>query len=235
MVTAPLIGISGRSSLAGRLGVAPASMADRPVDMYFRDYALGVLAAGGLPVYMPEPVDPEVFVGRLDGLLLTGGTDIDPARYRQEVRADLFPPEPGRDAFELGLMDAAAASGIPVAGICRGVQVLNVYGGGTLHQHVGAHACFDRPPDGPVHEVVFAEGSRLAGLYGRSRRVNSLHHQTIDEVAEGLLATGRAEDGTVEALEAVDRPWLGVQWHPEMMDGRDRDPLFSWLVAAAGG
>lgn len=232
-MTGPLIGISGRSSLAGRLGVAPKSMAGRPVDLYFRDYALGVLAAGGLPVYMPEPADPEAFVGRLDGLLLTGGTDIDPARYGQEVRADLFPPEPGRDAFELGLMDAAAASGIPVAGICRGIQILNVHGGGTLHQHIGAHACFDEPPDEAVHTVTFAEGSQMAGLYGPARRVNSLHHQTIDEVGEGLLATGRSEDGAVEAIEAVGRPWLGVQWHPEMMDDRDQDPLFSWLVAAA--
>ena len=231
----PLIGISGRSSLAGSLGVAPKSMAGRPVDLYFRDYALGVLAAGGLPVYLPEPADPEAFVGRLNGLLLTGGTDIDPARYGQEVRADLFPPEPGRDDFELGLMDAASASGIPVAGICRGIQILNVHGGGTLHQHVGAHACFDEPPDEAVHVVTFAEGSQMAGLYGSSRRVNSLHHQTIDEVGEGLLATGRSEDGAVEALEAVGRPWLGVQWHPEMMGDRDRDPLFSWLVAAAGG
>lgn len=234
-MAAPLIGISGRAGRAGDLGVAPKSMADRPVDLYFRDYALGVLAAGGLPVYLPEPADPEVFVGRFDGLLLTGGTDIDPARYGQEVQADLFPPEPGRDAFELGLVDAAAASGIPVAGICRGVQVLNVHGGGTLHQHVGAHACFDHPPDDPVHEVVFAEGSKLAGLYGPTRRVNSLHHQTIDAVGEGFLATGRSEDGAVEAIEAVDRPWLGVQWHPEMMEGRDEDPLFAWLVAAAGG
>ena len=106
-------------------------------------------------------------------------------------------------------MDAAAASGIPVAGSAGGCRCSTSTAGVTLHQHVGAHACFDNPPDDPVHEVAFAAGSKLAGLYGPARRVNSLHHQTIDEVGEGFLATGRSADGAVEAIEAVDRPGWG--------------------------
>ena len=235
MATAPLIGISGRTKTGAQINVKPDSLRGLEVDLYFCDYARGVIAAGGLPVFLPSSADPADYANRLDGLLLSGGADIDPARYGQEPGADLFTPEPARDAFEMALLDGAAQAGMPVVGICRGIQVLNVHGGGTLHQHVAPHARFHQPPNSVAHRVDFAEESLLASLYGPSVQVNSLHHQAIDRVADGFVVTGRSGDGTVEGLESTERPWLGVQWHPEMLDSRDGDPVFDWLVKAASG
>ena len=208
-------------------------MRDSEIDLYFCDYAQGVLAAGGLPIFLPTCADPADYAERLDGVLLTGGTDVDPARYGQEPCAELITPEPGRDAFEIGLLDGAGRAGLPVLGICRGLQVLNVHGGGTLRQHVAPHACQAQPPNAVAHRVDLAEGSLAASLYGPSVEVNSLHHQTVDAIADGFLATGHSDDGAIEVIESPYRPWLGVQWHPEMMDSRDRDPVFGWLVQAA--
>ena len=235
MATTPLIGISGRTKTGAQINVKPDSLRGLEVDLYFCDYARGVIAAGGLPVFLPSSADPADYANRLDGLLLSGGTDIDPARYSQEPCAELLTPEPARDAFEMVLLDGAAAAGMPVLGICRGIQVLNVHGGGTLHQHTAPHACYNQPPNSVAHRVDLAEGSLAASLYGPSVRVNSLHHQTLDEIADGYDATGRSDDGAIEVIESRRRPWLGVQWHPEMMDSRDRDPVFDWLVKAASG
>ena len=235
MATTPLIGISGRTKTGAQINVKPDSLRGLEVDLYFCDYARGVIAAGGLPVFLPSSADPADYANRLDGLLLSGGTDIDPARYSQEPCAELLTPEPARDAFEMVLLDGAATAGMPVLGICRGIQVLNVHGGGTLHQHTAPHACFSQPPNSVAHRVDLAEGSLAASLYGPSVRVNSLHHQTIDKIADGYEVTGRSDDGAIEVIEARHRPWLGVQWHPEMMDSRDRDPVFDWLVKAASG
>ena len=177
MASAPLIGISGRTKTGDQINVKPANLRELQVDLYFSGYARGVLAAGGLPVFLPSDADPADYMGRLDGLLLTGGADIDPARYGQTPSADLFTPEPARDAYELALLDGAADARMPVLGICRGVQVLNVHGGGTLHQHVAPHACFDRPPNALAHRVDLTAGSLVASIYGPSVHVNSLHHQ----------------------------------------------------------
>ena len=233
MATAPLIGISGRTRTGDQINVKPEILRELEVDLYFCDYARGVIAAGGLPVFLPSSADPSDYVGRLDGLLLSGGADIDPARYGQTPCAELFTPEPARDAYEMALLDGAVRAGVPVLGICRGIQALNVHGGGTLHQHVAPHACFDQPPNSVAHRVDLMEGSLAAALYGPSVQVNSLHHQTIDEIAPGYDATGHSDDGAIEVIESRHRPWIGVQWHPEMMDSRDRDPVFDWLVKAA--
>ncbi len=231
----PLIGITGRrkrgDQLVGNLDV----LAHMPVDLYYADYGRGVLEAGGIPVHLPLDVDPGDLVPRLDGVLLTGGADVDPNRYGHASTTDAFPPEPFRDEHECAVLDAAYADRLPVAGICRGLQVVNVHAGGTLHQDVPTHSGFAEPVDTEWHRVDFTAGSVLGGLYGADRPVNSLHHQTVDELGDGLVVTARAEDGSVEGLEHADLPVVAVQWHPEMLPTRADDPLFAWLVGRASG
>ncbi|MFV0309997.1 MAG: gamma-glutamyl-gamma-aminobutyrate hydrolase family protein [Desertimonas sp.] len=232
-MTRPLIGLTGRTCRAGATGGFPEPMADLMVEIFVEAYARAIHEAGGLPVHLPEFLDPTEFAGRLDGLVLTGGADVDPARYGAPPDPELGALEPDRDRFELGLVDVAMGEDLPILGICRGVQVLNVWGGGTLHQHVPAHARWDRDPQLLVDEVAVEVGTRLHALYGGRRRINSLHHQTIDRVANGFIVAARAADGVVEGLEMPGREVLGVHWHPEMLAGRADDPVFAWLVERA--
>ncbi|MFN2322254.1 MAG: gamma-glutamyl-gamma-aminobutyrate hydrolase family protein [Trueperaceae bacterium] len=198
----------------------------RRVDMYSgKNYADAVLAEGGLPAYVTNH-DPEAaadFVARADGLLLSGGPDLDPRRFGQLPHPDLGAVDPERDAFELALYRAARDQGTPVFGVCRGVQVINVAEGGTLHQHLPAlggplqHS--QRDPGGqPHHELALAEGSAIRAGFGAAKvRTNTYHHQGLDALGAGLRATAHAEDGLVEAVEGTEGAWLlGVQWHPEM-------------------
>ena len=179
---------------------------------------------------LPTIGDPRPYLDRLDGLLLTGGCDVEPKRYGAEPdgRGDY---EAHRDEQELSLLAAALEVGLPVLGICRGLQVLNVHAGGTLHQHLPDHARFDVDPATTVHQVSFDPGTTLHELYGPVLEVNSLHHQAVDAVGRGLAATGRAADGTVEGLELAGAPVLAVQWHPEMRDVHE--PVFAWLIEQA--
>ncbi len=231
MSSPPLIGLPGRRKKGKQITDFPDILADLDLDLYFADDARGVIDAGGIPVHLPVDVDIAV-AGRLDGLVLTGGTDIDPRRYGADPHPELLAPEPERDELELGLFSAALASEVPVLGICRGIQLINVHQGGTLDQHTPDHARFDVPVTHGVHEITFTEGSTVHALYGDSLAVNSLHHQAVDEVGDGLEATGWAEDGTIEALELGDRV-VAVQWHPEMMATRSTDPIFRWIVERA--
>lgn len=228
----PLIGLPGRRKRASEVRGFPETMADRDIDLYLADYARGVMEAGGIPVHLPIDVDPAVVSERLDGLVLPGGTDIDPIRYGADPHPELLDLEQERDDLELGLLSAALDADIPVLGICRGIQVVNVHQGGTLHQHVPEHGRFDLPIHTTIHRVEFAEGSTLGKLYGPSAEVNSLHHQTVADVGRDLTATARADDGTIEGLEMGDSV-VTVQWHPEMMPTRSTDPIFSWLVSRA--
>lgn len=229
----PLIGLSGRRKKGGDLVGNFETLSDLDIDLYYSDYARAILEAGGMPMHLPIDVDPTEVVDHLDAVLLTGGTDIGPERYGQQPIEDLHEPEPERDTFELALCDAAAARSMPTLGICRGLQLINVHAGGTLHQDVPVHAAFDHSPDTHSHSVTLTEGSSLAGLYGSTRSVNSLHHQTVDELGQDLVATAMAEDGTVEGIEHRSLPIVAVQWHPEMMATRSSDPVFGWLVDAA--
>lgn len=207
-------------------------MASNDVDLYMADYARGVIEAGGIPVHIPIDVDPAAVGERLDGIVLPGGTDIDPILYGADPDPELLPLEPERDDLELALLSAALDAEVPVLGICRGIQVLNVHQGGTLHQHVPEHGRFDLPIDSTIHEVSFAEGSTLHELYGPSAQVNSLHHQTVADLGHDLTVTARADDGTIEGMEMGDHV-VAVQWHPEMMPTRPTDPIFGWLVERA--
>jgi putative glutamine amidotransferase len=205
-------------------------------DLHFADYPQAIAACGGLPVELARDADVDGVVDRLDGLVLTGGADVDPATYGQDPDPQLGHIEPDRDAWEFALLAAAERRGIPVLCICRGVQLLNVAKGGTLRQHVGVeegdgHPRFDEDGRSPAHEVEFADGTVAASLYGSHADVNSLHHQVIDEVGEGLKVSGRSPDGAVEAVELVGGKVLGLQWHPELL--AKPDPAFQWLVEAA--
>ncbi|MCP3990897.1 MAG: gamma-glutamyl-gamma-aminobutyrate hydrolase family protein [Actinomycetia bacterium] len=232
-MSAPLIGVPGRRKTAAHIDGLHKTMDAIDVDLFMTDYGRGVIEAGGVPIYLPFGVHPPDIVDRLDGLILTGGADIAPSWYGHEPETDMFPPEPLRDSFELALMEAAATTATPVLGICRGLQVANIHAGGTLHQDVPDHACFDLDPASEVHNVNFEPESTLRRLYGPTRKVNSLHHQTVDEVGDGYWATAHSDDGTVEGLEHFELPIAAVQWHPEMMTSRANDPAFTWIIEQA--
>ena len=234
MTTRPLIGIPGRVKTGSDIAGIPVNFGTAQVDMYMSAYARALIAAGGLPVHLPIDVDPLQIIERLDGLVIPGGADIEPSLYGAETETDIYPPEPERDEFELSLMKGAVHLQTPVLGICRGQQIVNVAAGGTLHQDVPPHSGFDAAADAELHEVTFEPESILHDLYGPSLRVNSLHHQAVDAVGEGLRVTAWADDGFAEGLEHTSLPIVCVQWHPEMMPTRDTDPVFRWLVDAAG-
>jgi len=229
----PIIGLAGRRKSGHDIIGSPQTLRDIPVDLYMADYASGVYEAGGLPLHLPFDIDVAETIDLLDGLLLPGGTDIAPSLYGADPDPELLDPESLRDSQETALLDAAASGDIPVLGICRGVQILNVHGGGTLNQHVPDHARFEGPPGDPVHAVVFKDGSSAFELYGRSLPVNSLHHQSISELSGDFVATGISDDGTIEVIESLSHRWMGVQWHPEMMATRPDDPIFAWLINQA--
>ncbi len=168
-----------------------------------------------------EPVENPASLGGLDGLLLAGGTDVDPALYGAAREAETDEPDRARDALEAALLDEALARDLPVLGICRGLQFLNVRLGGALRQHVDGHKC---PKQREVHPVTIAHGSRLAVILETQEYiVNSRHHQAAGRVGEGLLVTATAPDGVIEGLELPGKPFvLAVQWHPEARtDGPD--------------
>jgi putative glutamine amidotransferase len=185
-----------------------------------------------------------VLLRRLQGVCLSGGPDLDPVAYHARADAHLGPVEPELDAFELELARCADAAGLPVLGICRGCQVLNVARGGTLHQHLpdvtdGSIAHRQTEPGRvPTHGVDVAGDSELSAVTGVSGHldVNSFHHQAADTLGHGLRAAAWAPDGTIEAIEDPDSPlYLGVQWHAEgLVDRPEHLALFSALVDAAG-
>lgn len=228
----PLIGLPGRRKKAALIDGFPSSFDDVDADIYLADYARAVVAAGGIPVNIPFDVDVRILVDRLDGVLLTGGTDVDPDVYGADRHPEVLALEPERDKLEIALYRNARDSNVAVLGVCRGLQLMNIAHGGTLHQHVPEHSRYDVDHATAVHGVRFVPGSALAGLYGDDLHVNSLHHQAVDQLGDGLTITARSDDGVIEGLE-LDSRAIAVQWHPELLDGRDTDPLFGWLVDAA--
>jgi putative glutamine amidotransferase len=234
----PLIGVTTselRPSSAGTLrrhGEPP--HAEMALGM---TYLRAIEAAGGMPVVLPPLGDAEALLDRLDGICLSGGPDLDPDAYGAvERHAELGPTEPDLDTFELALARCADERGIPILGICRGAQALNVARGGTLHQHITAHRQAE-PATATTHTVYVDAGTRLARLVGgRPLRVNSFHHQAVDVLGRGLQAVAHAADGTIEAIEAPGAPFLlGVQWHVEGLVTQPRHRvLFEALVTACG-
>jgi putative glutamine amidotransferase len=192
--------------------------------------------AGALPVLVPPMADAAVveLLGHLDGLLMPGGADIDPAQYG-EAMCGSNPPELALDGLELAAARYAFELDLPTLGICRGQQVINVALGGSLVQHIDGHA-----PDGPrdelLHGLRVAPESRLAQVLGSSDlQVNSHHHQAVKLLGSVLSAVGWADDGTIEGLEAPDRTWfIAVQFHPEDLVATHvaSQRLFAAFVAA---
>ncbi len=190
-------------------------------------------AAGAIPVVLP-PIGTDhlaPLLDRLDGICLSGGPDLDPGAYGATDRhLELGPTEPSLDAFELALAHQALARQLPILAICRGAQALNVACGGTLHQHIPGHRQTD-PATQATHDVRIAARSRLHRMFRtRTLAVNSFHHQAVDQIGAGLRVIGRAEDGTIEAIEGTGFV-LGVQWHAETLHAHL--PLFEGLVRAA--
>lgn len=207
-------------------------------------YLQAIVSAGGLPVIItPVPqAELEALLARLDGLVLSGGPDLDPRTYGQAAHEQLGPTESHIDEFELSLCTAAVHANTPVLGICRGLQALNVAAGGTLHQHVPEVLPSEilhrhgQPGHIATHAVTIMPGSRLAALIGEQPlQVNSFHHQAIDRVAHDLRVVAHAADGLIEAIEGSGPGWLfGVQWHAEALTEQPRHlALFEGLVSAA--
>ncbi|MDI3317660.1 MAG: asparaginase [Bacillota bacterium] len=231
-----------------RIGI-PAGRADASADAAFHvgaDYVRAVEAAGGLPVLLPAgegPVLPEEALRGVDGLLLAGGGDVAPGLYGEQPHPRLGPVEPDRDRWELALARRALAAGLPVLGICRGIQVLNVADGGTLYQDLEAQLpdALQHAQKAPrwhrSHPVRIEPESLLARLVGAGElAVNSFHHQAVREVAPGWRVTAVAPDGVVEAMERPDLPFaLGIQFHAENLVAREPRFLriFQGLVEAA--
>ena len=238
-MSAPRIGISGvvrQWDSAERTGVNGA-------------YVRSVLAAGGVPVILSPLLGPSYAARALDGVdgvLFSGGEDMDPAWYETPMSPHADPPSRERDLFELALFAAARQRELPMLGVCRGIQLINVALGGSLFQDLPT----ERPGavdhnartarDARGHVVRLTSGTRAAAALGTLEvRVNSFHHQAIRDLASGLVATGWTEDGLIESVESpADTPWLlAVQWHPEEMHADRAAPergLFRALVEEAG-
>jgi putative glutamine amidotransferase len=209
-------------------------------------YVQAVEAAGGIPVVVPPLADSDVprILARLDGLVLSGGPDLAPRAYGARPHVQLGVTEPQLDGFEYAMAREAARLELPILGICRGAQTLNVARGGTLHQHlpdvVGDTITHRQIEDGrvPTHPVTVAPGSRLAAVLGATQlNVNSFHHQAVDRLGAGLRSCAWAPDGTIEAIEDPERAFvLAVQWHAEALREADVHlALFEVLASVAAG
>lgn len=248
------------------IGLSPRLLAPVPPVLGFRGKTLQyleqsvahwVMALGALPVMVPtvqhdspirrSDVHVHDFVAALDGLILQGGADIHPRLYGQTPSPRLGAVDEVRDRFELDLLRGFAAAGKPVFGICRGLQLINVACGGTLHQDLIDDGATDRPHhhaeayDGHGHTLRIAPGSWLSACCGgvSTGRVNSIHHQGIARLGSGLVVEATAEDGVIECVRGSGAHFLlGVQWHPEFHDGSDpallpADPLLRAFLDAA--
>ncbi len=206
------------------------------------EYAQAVHRAGGVPILFPPVGDhAQAWLDRIDALILPGGGDVDPQLYGATPHVRSYAVNPTRDAVELALVRGAWQRRLPMLLICRGMQVLNVALGGTLHQHVPdrygeavTHRGLERTA--VPHSVGIVPGTRLHRIVGKTEiTVSSLHHQAVDALAPGLAPSAHAADGLIEACEATDRWVIAVQWHPEATAEQDGDQrtLFDALVTEA--
>ena len=241
----PLIGVTGRRFRLSLLQDADPRYGDRCIDTSLSDFATRIAAAGGVPVTLSFDAEATEVCAWLSAVVITGGQDVHPAYWGGDTsvvrdvdpRTNPMVHDVDRDAYEVALVRAALDRGIPVLGVCRGLQVLNVALGGTLVADLPAGAVSHlssatAPDDGAEdHVVTFTEGTLARDLFGARATTNSWHHQAVDRCGVGLVVTGRTSDGVVEAVEVPGAPVLGVQWHPEWMVRSD--PAITWIVQAA--
>lgn len=197
-------------------------------DYVSRYYSICVEDTGGIPIILPITGDINViesYVDIIDALILTGGHDIDPKYYNEELLKKGGVPLKIRDSFDMNLLKSAIKKKIPILGICRGMQLINVYFGGSLYQDLKYHDKVtlkhwqDDSHEDPVHKVFLSKDSVLNRCFKDEVWVNSLHHQTIKDIGEGLVVGGLSSDKCVEVIEKIDEEHfiLGLQWHPEIM------------------
>ena len=236
----PLIGIACHADFRQESG--------RPVYCNNRTYSHAIEHVGGIPILIPMLHDMnalETLLARLDGILFSGGVDIAPARYHEEPHTKLGRTSEELDEFELMLAQRALQEDMPLLGVCRGMQLLNVALGGTLYQdlvteYAGSfdHCHQDKPRNTIIHDVFVEAGSRMETALGTRRvNVNSLHHQAVKQPGKGVLITGRAEDGVAELMEVPSHRFvLAAQCHPEEIYMKESAfaNLFSAFVAACG-
>ncbi len=238
----PVIGITTS------LRTISVSAGDARAHTLITTYTTMVRRAGGIPVLLTpgDPAEIPELLARLDGIVMSGGGDVDPARYGGKQHPTVYGVDFLRDEFELSLAAALAERKVPTVCICRGLQVMNVALGGTLIEDIATegvdllpHLVEGDAAYHPQHPITLEAGSTTAKAFGREElRVNTLHHQAVRRIAEGLVVTGRSPDGIVEAIAPEDSDWpmWAVQWHPEYL-GPDDEPslaLFETLIRAAG-
>ena len=246
----PLIGITGHYTPDDRLGsMLHIGVSGQSYDVINHDFISAVERAGGIPFIIPYTGNSalrKTYLDLVDGLIFTGGTDPMPSLYGEDSRKELGTTVPERDLQELDLARLAYdQEGLPILGICRGIQVFNIPRGGSLFQNIPsqyeseiARSNESIPKFYGSHQVCVEEGSILEGIVGgRELWVNSFHHQAVKKVGKGLKVVARSRDGLVEALEGEERQdLLFVQWHPEMMAEKDdaQQAILDWLVTRAG-
>ena len=228
---APLVGIS---ALPRDVQGSKRAYPGHTIDVWT---PLAIERAGGVPLLLPRVAAARAAaqVAPLAALVLSGGHDVDAALYGREPVPEMEGVDPARDAWELALIAAARERGLPILGVCRGAQLLNVERGGSLHRHLDAadaHRLDMLDPDGR-HDVRAVPGTVLAGVLGTEPlAVASYHHQAVDLPGRGARVSAWAPDGVIEAIELHDGSELGVQWHPEFqLDEAAGQPLFDWLLS----
>ncbi len=238
----PVIGITCSMEYRDKKRKYPTAYA---FDYVKRSYYEAVERSGGVPVVLPNTRRTELvdrFLSIVDGLIISGGNDVDPVFYGERKKVKNLSITRERDLFEIALVKKAKARQTPILGICRGMQLVNVALGGDLYQDFSYEKKFlDHTLEGSIlynkrHPVVIQKESKLFHIIGKSRiMVNTSHHQMVRKVAPGLIATAWSErDGVIEAVESKgDRFLLCVQWHPELMKDRGSKALFDWLIQSA--
>ena len=237
----PIIGITANSTyIDNRSYPEPHKVNFSP-----RNISKAVTMAGGIPIILPvnEPEIAQKYAELVDGLILAGGEDVSPILYGEDARNTIKATYPKRDKAEVAITEKVIASGKPILGICRGLQLLNVIFGGTLYQDLSEKEDLfvkhiqETPSNHPIHTVSVNEISYMSSFLSDELFVNSFHHQVIRDLGKGLRIAAKSNDGVIEAIESVDenKSIIAIQWHPENLYYKDNDQLalFENLVLRA--